>query len=163
MKINYDSVRRDARRLGNLAEECDAAARVCRDYQSELPQFWKGDAAERYIAGLAQLRQKNTALSQEISRVANMITMVANEMEEEDRKLAAKIAARTQSASSVGNATTTSQTRGTTGIGQQNQTTTGKGQTSSQAVSDVISVAKDSVATIASTLTGMVGKLFGKR
>ena len=102
MKIDYDSVRRDAKKLRALADNCEMTAKNCRRCQSELSQYWQGGAAASYAAGLAQLDKKNAALAKQIEEMAATITRVADEMEAEDRALAAKIAARAASALSSG-------------------------------------------------------------
>lgn len=94
MKINYNSVRKDAKKLRALADDCETAARTCSKYQNELPQYWQGSAANSYAAGLARLNRKNKALARQIEQLAAQITTVANELEEEDRRLAARIAAK---------------------------------------------------------------------
>ncbi len=94
MKLNYDAVRRDAKKLRALADDCEAAAKTCSNYQSELGQYWQGASADSYLAGLAQLQQKNKNLARSIEQLSAQITAVADELEEEDRRLAAQIAAK---------------------------------------------------------------------
>ena len=94
MKLNYDAVRRDAKKLRALADDCEAAAKTCSNYQSELGQYWQGASADSYLAGLAQLQQKNKNLARSIEQLSAQITTVADELEEEDRRLAAQIAAK---------------------------------------------------------------------
>ena len=152
MKINYDSVRRDAKKLRSLADECEKAAEICRRYQGQLAtaQYWQGSAADAYANGLGQLNKKNTALAREVEQLASLITRVANEMEEEDRALAAKISSRTA------------------GVARSAATTAGK--TASSAVSsaaDVIrnvttTVQKTNTSTVASAAASLLSKLFGK-
>lgn len=93
MKLNYDAVRRDAKKLRALADDCEAAAKTCSNYQSELGQYWQGASADSYLAGLAQLQQKNKNLARSIEQLSAQITAVADELEE-DRRLAAQIAAK---------------------------------------------------------------------
>lgn len=94
MKLNYDAVRRDAKKLRALADDCEAAAKTCSNCQSELGQYWQGASADSYLAGLAQLQQKNKNLARSIEQLSAQITAVADELEEEDRRLAAQIAAK---------------------------------------------------------------------
>lgn len=92
MRMNYDSVRQDAKKLRALAEECEASAKTCVKYQNELSQYWAGTAADAYKDGLRQLKSKNLKLAQDIERIADLIRSVADEMEAEDRRIAAEIA-----------------------------------------------------------------------
>lgn len=158
MKINYDSVRRDAKKLRALADDCEAAARSCSKYQNELPQYWQGSSADSYTAGLARLNKKNKALANQIEQLAAQITAVANELEEEDRRLAAQIAAKKISG-------TVSAAKGAS--------------SSSRFASDVVpiaatltnytpasltsTVAKISSSTIQDSVSSLISKLFGKR
>lgn len=70
MKLNYDAVRRDAKKLRALADDCEAAAKTCSNYQSELGQYWQGASADSYLAGLAQLQQKNKNLARSIEQLS---------------------------------------------------------------------------------------------
>lgn len=101
MRIDYNSVRAEARKLQNVAAECDAGAQVCTRYQNELPVYWEGDAAQAYIRGLQQLSRKNQALAENIRQLSQQITLVANELEESDRRLAAQIAQRNAQAAAA--------------------------------------------------------------
>lgn len=101
MRINYDSVRAEARKLQNVAAECDASAQVCQKYQNELSVYWEGNAANAYMGGLGQLHRKNKALAEQIRNLSQQIVAVANDMEESDRRLAAQIAQRNAAVKTV--------------------------------------------------------------
>lgn len=101
MRIDYNNVRAEAKKLQNVAAECDAGAQVCTRYQNELPVYWEGDAAQAYIRGLQQLSRKNQALAENIRQLSRQITLVANELEESDRRLAAQIARRNAAAAAA--------------------------------------------------------------
>lgn len=92
MRMNYDSVRRDMKKLRALAEECEASVATCTKYQNEISQYWEGDSANAYKEGLRKLKTKHQKLAQDIERAASLIQSVADDMEEEDRRLAAEIA-----------------------------------------------------------------------
>ena len=152
MKLNYDIVRRDAGRLRALADDCEAAAKTCSKYRNELNQYWQGSAADSYAAGLAQLNKKNKALARQIEQLASQITAVANELEEEDRRLAAQIAARkiSNAASSAKSAASSTSAKSTA-------------KTASKAAGSAGSASKSSTKTLLDTASDLISKLFGKR
>ena len=133
-----------------MAENCETVAKACRRCQGELGQYWQGDAANSYANGLAQLIRDNTDLAQEIRRMAAVITQVANEMEEEDRALAAKIAAQTASRAAGALSSSSAGVRAT------------------GAAPSVIPAAKtatrtkDNVSTLASSAFDLASRLFGR-
>ena len=92
MRIDYNNVRAEAKKLLNVAAECESSAQVCGKYQNELALYWEGNAADAYIRGLQQLSRKNQNLAQQIKQLSRQITAVANDLEESDRRLAAQIA-----------------------------------------------------------------------
>lgn len=148
MRIDYDSARRNAKKLGALAENCETAAKRCRSCQAELSQYWKGGAADSYAAGLARLSQKNTALSQQIEQMARTIAWAADEMEEEDRALAAKIAARAAASKSQ--------------VKQSTPSAASSAKKTAAAAKPAASAVKDNVSTLASAAMDLVSRLFGK-
>lgn len=94
MRIDYNSVRAEAKKLLNVAAECETSAQTCGKYQNELAVYWEGNAADAYIRGLQQLNRKNQELALQIRQLSQQITAVANDLEESDRRLAAQIAQR---------------------------------------------------------------------
>ena len=91
MRMNYDSVRRDMQKLRALGEDCETAARTCTKYETGLDQYWEGSAAEAYKEALRMLKKKNQDLARQITEAAALIQSVADELEEEDRRIAAQI------------------------------------------------------------------------
>lgn len=158
MRINYESVRRDAQKLRRLAGECETAAKTCSKCQNELPQYWQGGAADSYAAGLAQLNRKNRMLAGEIEQLAAQIIAVANELEEEDRRLAAKIAARRtgSAASAAGGANGKMVSSRVSAVSKvASAATDAIGQAAKK-------TAKSNTSTILQAATGLLSKLFGK-
>ena len=98
MKMNYNSVRRDMQKLRALGADCEAAARTCTKYETGLDQYWEGSAAGAYKEALRMLKKKNQALARQIAEAAALIQSVADELEEEDRRIAAQISRRSASA-----------------------------------------------------------------
>ena len=150
MRIDYDSARQNAKKLRALSESCTTAAKTCRRCQDELPLYWKGSAADAYARGLDQLRRQNTTLAGDIEQLAAIIDMVANRMEQEDRNLAAKIAARgsggaAKAVSSASSAASVPSSAASSAAGAQASQT-----------------AKDNISTLASQALDLVSKLFGK-
>lgn len=147
MKLNYDAVRRDAKKLRALADDCEAAAKTCSNYQSELGQYWQGASADSYLAGLAQLQQKNKNLARSIEQLSAQITAVADELEEEDRRLAAQIAAK-RAAEIASTVKATVKTAASAGA----------------ALRDTTSVApKTNTSTLLESASDLLSRLFGKR
>lgn len=151
MKINYDSVRRDAKKLRAVAEDCEAAAKTCSKYQNELRQYWQGSAADTYADGLMRLNKKNRDLARRIEQLSAQITSVANELEEEDRRLAAKIAAKrtagaVSAAASAGKAVSKSVTSAVKAASSSRSSSTPKTNTS----------------TLAQSVSSLLSRLFGK-
>lgn len=153
MKINYDSVRRDAKKLRALADDCEAAARTCSKYQNELSQYWQGSSADSYAAGLAQLNRKNKALAIQIEQLSAQITAVANELEEEDRRLAAQIAAKKISGASSSASITPSVTPIAKAAAK---TVSATASATSKAAS------KSNTSTLLDSASKLISKLFGK-
>ena len=151
MKIDYDSVRRNAKKLRALADNCETTAKNCRRCQSELSQYWQGGAAAAYAAGLAQLDKKNAALAKQIEQMAATITRVADEMEAEDRALATKIAA-----------------RAATGVSRGVSSSAKPVSSPVKSVADTVksavttATAKSNVSTLASQAFDLVSQLFGR-
>lgn len=153
MKINYDSVRRDAKKLRALAEDCEAAAKTCSKYKNELGQYWQGNAADAYADGLMRLNKKNQDLARRIEQLSAQITSVANELEEEDRRLAAKAAAKRVT-------------------GTVSSAAASAGKTVSQGVTSAVKAAGSSItsssapktntATLVQSATSLLSRLFGK-
>lgn len=165
MRLNYDSVRRDAKKLRALADDCEAAAKTCSKYRNELNQYWQGSAADSYAAGLSQLNKKNTALARQIEQLAAQITAVANELEEEDRRLAAQIAAKKISgaassaktaASSAGTKTTAS-SAGTKSAAKAASKAAGFAGSAAKKTAS-----KSSSKTLFDAASALISKLFGK-
>ena len=148
MKLNYDAVRRDAKKLRALADDCEAAAKTCSNYQSELGQYWQGASADSYLAGLAQLQQKNKNLVRSIEQLSAQITAVADELEEEDRRLAAQIAAKRAAviASTVNATVKTAASAGAVLSGTTSATTP-----------------KTNTSTLLESASDLLSRLFGKR
>ena len=144
MRLNYDSVRRDAKKLRALADDCEAAAKTCSKYRNELNQYWQGSAADSYAAGLSQLNKKNTALARQIEQLAAQITAVANELEEEDRRLAAQIAAKKISGAASSAAKAASKAAGSAGSAAKK------------------TASKSSSKTLFDAASALISKLFGK-
>lgn len=173
MKINYDSVRRDAKKLKALAEDCETAAQTCSKYKNELNQYWQGAAADSYVGGLAQLNKKNKALANQIQELAAQITAVANELEEEDRRLAAQIAARKVSdlAKNVTSATGTVSKTNTVSTVRKAADTISKAGGTTKKTADAVgkvgsavtsAVSKTGTKTTAGLVSDLVSRLFGK-
>ena len=101
MRIDYNNVRAQAKKLLNVAAECESSAQVCGKYQNELALYWEGNAADAYIRGLQQLSRKNQNLAQQVKQLSQQITAVANDLEESDRRLAAQIAKRNAAQTAV--------------------------------------------------------------
>lgn len=151
MRIDYDSVRRNAKKLRALADNCETTAKNCRRCQSELSQYWQGGAAASYAEGLAQLEKKNAALAKQIQEMAATITRVADEMEEEDRALAAKIASRAAASLSSGVKATAKPV---------SSPVKSVADTAKSAVTAATS--KNNVSTLASQAFDLVSQLFGR-
>ena len=174
MRLNYDSVRRDAKKLRALADDCEAAAKTCSKYRNELNQYWQGSAADSYAAGLSQLNKKNTALARQIEQLAAQITAVANELEEEDRRLAAQIAAKKISgaASSAKTAASSAGTKTAASLAGTKTTASSTGTKSaakaaSKAAGSAGSAAKKTASkssskTLFDAASALISKLFGK-
>lgn len=160
MRINYDSVRRDMKKLRALAEECEASAKTCTKYQNELSQYWEGEAADSYKEGLRMLKTKNQKLAQDIERAAALIQSVADDMEAEDRRIAAEIAKKKVGASSASASSGTAKAAsgGTNAAAKAVQTVT---NTAKAAVSSSSS-AKTGSSTLTNAVNGLISKLFGK-
>ena len=153
MRMNYSSVRRDMKKLRALAEECEAAAATCNKYQNELSQYWEGDSANAYKEGLRTLKVKNQKLAQDIERAAALIQSVADDMEEEDRRLAAEIARKKMAGAlntkSIGNAL---------GV----KSSSGSAKTASGAAGAVTNTVKAGSSTLNNAVNDLVSRLFGK-
>lgn len=171
MRINYDSVRRDAKKLKALAEDCETAAGTCSKYKNELNQYWQGAAADSYVSGLAQLNRKNKALANQIQELAAQITAVANELEEEDRRLAAQIAARkvgdlakSVTTGTVGKTNTVSTVKKTADTISKAGSTTKKAADAVGKVGSAVTaaVSKTGTKTTAGLVSDLVSRLFGK-
>lgn len=104
MRIDYNNVRAEAKKLLNVAAECESGAQICGKYQNELAVYWEGNAADAYIRGLQQLSRKNQTLAQQVRQLSQQITAVANDLEESDRRLAAQIAQRNAKVTTVASA-----------------------------------------------------------
>lgn len=158
MKIDYDSARRDAKKLRALAEDCEAAAKTCSKYQNELSLYWQGSAADSYVSGLAQLRKKNQELAKSIEQLSAQITMTVNELEEADRRLAAKIASKR-----VTGAGSTSKTANYVTAAANRVASAAKDvMTGVQSGSGAKTSAKTNTNTLVQSAFDMVSKLFGK-
>lgn len=156
MRLNYDSVRRDAKKLRALADDCEAAAKTCSKYRNELNQYWQGSAADSYAAGLSQLNKKNTALARQIEQLAAQITAVANELEEEDRRLAAQIAAKKISGA-ASSAKTTASSAGTKSAAKAASKAAGSAGSAAKKTAS-----KSSSKTLFDAASALISKLFGK-
>lgn len=156
MRLNYDSVRRDAKKLRALADDCEAAAKTCSKYRNELNQYWQGSAADSYAAGLSQLNKKNTALARQIEQLAAQITAVANELEEEDRRLAAQIAAKKISGA-ASSAKTAASSVGTKSAAKAASKAAGSAGSAAKKTAS-----KSSSKTLFDAASALISKLFGK-
>lgn len=156
MRLNYDSVRRDAKKLRALADDCEAAAKTCSKYRNELNQYWQGSAADSYAAGLSQLNKKNTALARQIEQLAAQITAVANELEEEDRRLAAQIAAKKISGA-ASSAKTAASSAGTKSAAKAASKAAGSAGSAAKKTAS-----KSSSKTLFDAASALISKLFGK-
>lgn len=171
MKLNYDSVRRDAKKLRAVADDCEAAAKTCSKYQNELSQYWQGSAADSFAQALAQLNKKNKAMAKQIEELAAQITAVANELEEEDRRLAAQIAARkvgdlakSVTTGTVGKTNTVSTVKKTADTISKAGSTTKKAADAVGKVGSAVTaaVSKTGTKTTAGLVSDLVSRLFGK-
>ena len=156
MRLNYDSVRREAKKLRALADDCEAAAKTCSKYRNELNQYWQGSAADSYAAGLSQLNKKNTALARQIEQLAAQITAVANELEEEDRRLAAQIAAKKISGA-ASSAKTAASSAGTKSAAKAASKAAGSAGSAAKKTAS-----KSSSKTLFDAASALISKLFGK-
>lgn len=160
MRMNYNNVRRDMKKLRALAEECEASAKTCTKYQNELSQYWDGKSADAYKEGLRRLNAQSQKLAQDIERAAALIQSVADDMEEEDRRIAAEIAgkklASTSGSMSSGAAKASS---GSSNAASKTAKTT---TNASKAAKSSGSSAKTGNYTLEKTVSNLISRLFGK-
>lgn len=169
MRMNYDSVRRDMKKLRALAEECEASVATCTKYQNELSQYWEGESADAYKDGLRKLKTNHQKLAQDIERAASLIQSVADDMEEEDRRIAAEIA-RKKMAAAAASASTGKAASGTSKTASSSaKTVSNTAKAATNAVSNAAKSAKSSSSTaktgdstLAKAVSNLVSKLFGK-
>lgn len=159
MRINADSVRSDAKKLLQAAEACRVNADVCRNCQNELSLYWEGEAANAYMNSLAQLNRKSQTLEQQIQQLSSQIIWVANEIEEEDRRIAAENARRA-AAQAQANAQAQAQAQAAAAAAKQAaQAAANRAAAQAQAQAAVQKAADSSIGQLAQTLiNGLLGR-----
>ena len=162
MRMNYDSVRRDMKKLRALAEECEASVATCTKYQNEISQYWEGDSANAYKEGLRKLKTKHQKLAQDIERAASLIQSVADDMEEEDRRLAAEIARKKMAAVAASASTGKAASSGAKSASNAAKAASNAVSNAAKSAKSSSSSAKTGSSTLAKAVGNLVSKLFGK-
>ena len=162
MRMNYDSVRRDMKKLRALAEECEASVATCTKYQNEISQYWEGDSANAYKEGLRKLKTKHQKLAQDIERAASLIQSVADDMEEEDRRLAAEIARKKMAAVAASASTGKAASSGAKSASNAAKAASNAVSNAAKSAKSSSSSAKTGSSTLAKAVSNLVSKLFGK-
>lgn len=89
ISIDYASALLQAKRLETAAEECAEILRNIEKQESTVEDTWEGSAAEAYKAKLAELKQQNIRLQNELRETAASIRDVARIIKEADEAAAA--------------------------------------------------------------------------
>ncbi|OPY59243.1 MAG: hypothetical protein A4E55_00296 [Pelotomaculum sp. PtaU1.Bin035] len=86
MRINYPQVLRQANQIEDLGGELKDIGKSINVMMQEIPQVWRGEAAQAYLKVCEELQQGINKTSKNIVSVSQQIRRVAKRIHEEDEK-----------------------------------------------------------------------------
>ncbi len=100
--VDYDSARRQVKKLLLAAENCDEIIRNVNTQLKQLPNYWEGASADTFREILQQEIREIQNMKETITSVAHHIQKVACELEDKEKELVAAIQSNPSSASITG-------------------------------------------------------------
>lgn len=88
MRINYTQVKKQAMEIEHLGDELKTIEISLRSLISEIPSYWKGEAASAYIKVCDQLRNEISLTEKNITNVSREIRTIADRIQREDEEIA---------------------------------------------------------------------------
>lgn len=91
--VDYANAKAQAKKLHEIASNCDEVIRQLRTAINDVPQYWVGVSADAFVLSVQARIREITSVKDRAAATATQIDRIVNELQEAERRLQEEMAA----------------------------------------------------------------------